>query len=106
MTKYILLLVILLFMSSLYANPWLGKDKTMHFVSSAYLTYWNYSLSSNVMNNSNDTSLLFAVSLTSLAGIGKEASDKYIKKTKWSWYDIAYNSAGIAFGIIMIKNIK
>ncbi len=88
------------------SSPWLGRDKAMHFLTSAYLTYWNHGLYNDIFEGSDDISLVFAVSLTSFAGTGKEISDRYVKKTKFSWHDMAYNAAGIVFGVLLIKNLK
>lgn len=88
------------------SSPWLGSDKPMHLIGSAYLVYWNYHLASEVFEYSHQNSLMFSVSLTSFLGTGKELSDKYIKKTRFSWHDMAYNAAGIAIGVLIIEVSK
>ncbi len=106
----VMLLIItlsLLIVSTLQArSPWLGKDKAMHFLTSAYLTYWSYGISHDILGETENRSLVLSVSLTTFLGAGKELSDKHIKKTRWSWYDMAYNGAGIVFGVILIKNLR
>jgi uncharacterized protein YfiM (DUF2279 family) len=108
---YKLLLLSFLFLvllaSSIQArSPWLGQDKVMHFLTSAYLTYWNYGLYHDVMDNSQESSLIVSVSVTAFLGTGKELSDKHLKKTRFSWHDMAYNGAGIIFGVYLIKNMR
>ena len=103
----LLLLILIISITSLQANsPWLGRDKAMHFLTSAYLTYWNYGWSHDVMEQSENSSLFFSISLTSFLGFGKEFSDQHIKKTGWSWQDMAYNGAGIVFGLVLVKNLR
>jgi len=107
--KFIFIFVLFLFLlsSSLNASsPWLGRDKVMHFLASTYVTYWTYGVSYDAMNQSNKNSLMFAVSLTTLAGFGKEYSDKKIGTTGFNWYDMAYNGAGILTGLILINNLR
>lgn len=87
-------------------SPWLGKDKAMHFLTSAYLTYWNYGIFHDILDESEDRSMFFSISLTTFLGTSKELSDKYIKRTRFSWYDMAYNGAGIVFGVFLIKNLR
>lgn len=102
----LIFLTLLLFSAFLQArSPWTGRDKPMHLLSSAYLVYWNYNLSSEVLDLSHTDSIYFSVSLTSIVGIGKELSDKYIKGTRFCWYDMAYNTAGIVLGLIVIQTI-
>ena len=89
MKKIIVLFLILLFCSTISAKSnWLGKDKVMHLTGSAFITYWNYGVSHDIFRNPKNKSIVISVSLTSLLGIGKETSDKYLKKTKWSWQDL------------------
>ena len=109
MNKMLITFVVIIFILStplLAKSPWLGQDKAMHFLTSAYLTYWNYGLSRDIIQRSDDSSIVFAVSLTTLLGTGKECSDKFIKRTKFSWHDMAYNTAGVLFGVYIIKNVR
>ena len=107
MKKIILILVLTgLFLSLSAASEWLGKDKIMHFAGSAFLTYWNYGVSRDIMENSKTQSVFFSVSITSVLGFGKETSDKYLKRTKFSWKDIVYDLAGISAGLVIINNSR
>ena len=47
-----------------------------------------------------------AISVTFSLGIGKECSDKYIKKTFFSKYDLFYDVAGTLFGLVLINNLR
>ena len=102
---FLLLLFLMLFLiSGLSAqSPWTGKDKAMHLIGSTYLVYWNYHLNREVLNQQHTNSMFLAVSLTSFTGTGKEITDRYVKKTKFSWQDMVYNAAGIAVGVILIE---
>ncbi len=83
-----------------------GKDKVMHFSYSALLTYYIYNFSQDIFNNSHQKSINLSISLTSTLGLSKEFSDKYIKKTKFSWYDLGYDFAGICLGLVVLNNSR
>jgi len=107
MKKYLLIIFIILLITSLQAkSKWTGKDKYMHFTGSAFLTYWNYGVSSDIMELSSDKSIYFAVSVSLALGTVKEYSDKKLKKTGFSWHDLIYDTAGILTGIILINNLR
>jgi len=118
MKKYLLIIFIILLITSLQAkSKWTGKDKYMHFTGSAFLTYWNYGVSSDIMELSSDKSIYFAVSVSLALGTVKEYSDKKLKKTEivmleqiekpgFSWHDLIYDTAGILTGIILINNLR
>ncbi|HHE37720.1 MAG TPA: hypothetical protein ENL20_04010 [Candidatus Cloacimonetes bacterium] len=107
MKKIIILSLILLSFSIISAKSnWLGKDKVLHLTGSAFITYWNYGVSHDIFRNPKKNSIVISVSITSLFGIGKETSDKYVKKTKWSWHDLVYDAVGISLGMVLINNLK
>ena len=107
MNKLIFVVILVLLISCLPAeNPWLGRDKVAHFTTSAFLTYWNFGMSRDILQVNKNNSLIFSVNITALMGISKEISDKYIVKSEWSWHDIAYDTAGILAGLIIINNVK
>ena len=83
-----------------------GKDKIMHSSYSALLTYYIYNFSQDIYNNSHQKSINLSISLTGTLGLSKEFSDEYIKKTKFSWYDLGYDFAGICFGLIALNNLR
>ncbi len=105
MKKLIVIFFILLFCSTIQARSnWLGKDKILHLTGSAFITYWNYGISHDIFYNPKKNSIVISVSITSILGIGKETSDRYLKKSKWSWQDLVYDAAGISLGLVLINN--
>ena len=107
MRKYLFIIIIILLVVSLQAkSKWLGGDKVMHFTGSAFLTYWNYGMSEDILENSSEGSIYFAVSFTLALGTAKEYSDKKLKSTGFSWHDIAYDAAGVIAGLVLINNLR
>ncbi|MDP8268777.1 MAG: hypothetical protein P9L97_08625 [Candidatus Tenebribacter davisii] len=107
MKRYLLIIIILLIVISLPAkNKFLGEDKVLHFTGSAFLTYWNYGISRDIMGNTSNNSVYFAVSFTLALGTAKEISDKKLKDTGFSWHDLAYDTAGIIAGLVLINNLR
>ena len=101
-----LFLFIFLSLNAINISPWLGKDKIMHFSESTALTYWNYGFSKDYLSLNENHSKIFAVSVTFSLGFGKEMSDKYLKKTYFSKYDLFYDTLGIVFGMVLINNLR
>ncbi len=107
MKKYSFIIIIILLAASLPAkSKWLGEDKVLHFTGSAFLTYWNYGINKDILDHSHKESIYFAVSFTLALGTAKEYSDKKLKKTDFSWQDLAYDTAGVIVGIVLINNLR
>ncbi len=107
MKKYLFIILIILLAVSLPAkSKWLGEDKVLHFTGSAFLTYWNYGMNKDILGHSSKESVYFAVSFTLALGTAKEYSDKKLKKTGFNWYDLAYDTAGVIAGIVLINNLR
>ncbi len=107
MKKYLFIVLIILLAVSLSAkSKWLGGDKVLHFTGSAFLTYWNYGMNRDILKQTHDKSVYFAVSFTLALGSVKEYSDKKLKDTGFSWHDLAYNTAGVIAGIVLINNLR
>ena len=107
MKKYLFIIIIILLVVSLQAkSKWLGEDKVLHFTGSAFLTYWNYGMNKDILEYSSKKSVYFAVSFTLALGTAKEYSDKKLKKTGFSWHDLAYDTAGVIAGIVLINNLR
>jgi len=87
-------------------SKWLGKDKVLHFTGSAILTYWNYGISKDILEQSPAKSTYFAASFTLALGTAKEYSDNKLKDTGFSWHDLAYDAAGIVVGLVLINNLR
>ncbi|MBT4575205.1 MAG: hypothetical protein HOB92_01935 [Candidatus Cloacimonetes bacterium] len=107
MRRILIIIFLVLLVSSVSArNKWLGKDKVLHFTGSAFLTYWNYGLSEDILGQSSKKSTYFAASFTLALGTAKEYSDKKLKSTGFSWHDLAYDTAGIVAGLVLINNLR
>lgn len=107
MKKYIFIIIIILLATSLLAkSKWLGEDKVMHFTGSTFLTYWNYGMNKDILEHSHKKSVYFAISFTLALGTAKEYSDKKLKKTGFSWHDLAYDTAGVVAGLVLINNLR
>jgi uncharacterized protein YfiM (DUF2279 family) len=101
----IIVVIILLLMSGiLNCHDWLGRDKLAHFSSSLFITGYSYSAAGNVFGASEARSRQIGVSIALGMGFGKEASDRYVSRGKWSWEDIVWDAAGIACGLVLINN--
>ncbi|MDD3050348.1 MAG: hypothetical protein PHR06_04315 [Candidatus Cloacimonetes bacterium] len=100
-------LLVLLFSFFINLNAeWFGKDKVMHFCGSAAITFWSYNYLETCSQIDNEKTIVISAGIPLSLGFCKELSDKKIKKTEWSWHDIAWNSAGICLGLIISKNCK
>ena len=107
MKKYLFIIIIFLLIASLQAkSKWMGEDKVLHFTGSAFLTYWNYGMSKDILGYPSEKSVYFAVSFTLVLGTAKEYSDKRLKDTGFSWHDLAYDAAGIIAGLVFINNLR
>ncbi len=106
LNKTIIVVLILILFSSLNASGWTGKDKVAHFTYSAFLTYWSYGFSKNILEKNDQNSVVLSISIPLSLGFMKEYSDKKFKKTGWSWKDITYDFLGIVAGSIIIKRVK
>ena len=107
MKKKLLIIVLIVIVSTLSASSkWLGKDKIAHFTGSAFLTCWNYGLNKDFFELSHEDSIYLSVSVNLTLGFCKEYSDKHLKKTKFSWQDVVYDTAGIAAGLLLINTIR
>jgi uncharacterized protein YfiM (DUF2279 family) len=76
-------------------------DKFLHVAASASITGLSYHVYHCQYHNAVDRSIYFSLSLASASGIGKELYDAKIRKTRWSWKDIAADGVGIAIGYLL-----
>lgn len=86
-------------------DEWLSEDKLLHALTSAYLVGFTYTAYHGEFDNSPQDSRLFAVSTTTVAGIGKELYDMRHPDHTASWKDLAADAAGIALGILLFTFI-
>lgn len=103
LSKKIIILMILFTFSFLNASEWLGKDKFAHLTYSAFLSYWSYGISKNILRENNKKSGYISLTIPLSLGVMKEYSDKKIKKTGWSWQDLTYDVLGVFIGTMIIK---
>ena len=106
LSKAFFVVLILLIFSTLNASDWFGKDKFAHLSYSAFLTYWSYGMSKDILNKDDVNSTFISISIPLGLGFMKEYSDKKFKKTGWSWKDLSYDVLGIVAGSMIIKRLK
>ncbi|MCF7858441.1 MAG: hypothetical protein K9N07_03840 [Candidatus Cloacimonetes bacterium] len=107
MKKLIIILILVLLSISLAAkSKWTGEDKVLHYTGSAFLTYWNYGVCKDILDQSSGNSTYFAVTFSLALGTAKEVTDNKFKNTGFSWQDLVYDTAGIITGIILINNLR
>jgi uncharacterized protein YfiM (DUF2279 family) len=105
MRLFIVLSALFLLVSSLGAatDSWLGRDKFMHLVGSAALTAW---CDNFARDTDSSKRLVFSISIPLTLGFAKEASDKYVRKTMWSWRDLTYDGVGIGLGLALAGQMR
>ena len=105
---FILPLVAVLFLAgcSTPGHPedeWFGRDKAYHFVGGMGIG----GVATAIALDSGEgeaESLVLAVGVTFGIGAGKEAFDASVRKTYWSWRDIAWDIAGgLVGGVVVLQ---
>ncbi len=86
-------------------DEWISQDKLLHLLTSAYLVGFSYRAYHDGFNNPPDNSRVFAVSVTALAGMGKEVYDLKQPERTASWKDFAADAAGIVLGILVFTYV-
>jgi uncharacterized protein YfiM (DUF2279 family) len=82
-------------------DPWLGEDKVYHFLTSSVIGAAATKIAVN--NNAAPCDAVFiGISTTFVIGSGKEWYDKTVKKTFFSWKDMAWNIAGGTLGSLAV----
>lgn len=78
-------------------DSWFARDKAYHFGISAGVSA---GIATVALNNgqSDAEAMVYAVAFTMPLGVGKEVYDREIKKTYWSWKDLAWDFAGALAG--------
>ena len=77
-------------------DRWTGRDKAEHFVAALALGAAGASIASDGSNDREAAAVGVAVAMT--WGFGKETYDARIKKTCWSWKDLAWDVLGASAG--------
>jgi len=86
-------------------DEWFGEDKLLHVLTSAYFVGFSYRAYHGHFDNPPDNSRVFAVSVTAVAGVGKELYDMTGPDRKASWKDIAADALGIALGVVLFTYV-
>lgn len=102
--KHILLVILLILSMELYSSEFWGKDKAAHFSGSFMLTVWSSGYGGEVCGIKGNSRIYLGFGIALGAGLGKEASDLLIKQSKWNWYDLFWDAAGIGAAVVMINN--
>lgn len=87
-------------------DPWFGKDKIDHFLTSAFLVGMAYHSSRDYFQRRHQPSLNFAVGFSIGIGIGKEIWDKTSKKGNPSYRDLLADLAGVGLGFLIYSHVK
>lgn len=78
-------------------DPWFGPDKAKHFVAGALMGAGGTAVA--LHNDADDPeAVLVGVGFAITVGAGKEWVDRNVRKTFWSWKDLAWDLAGAAAG--------
>lgn len=78
-------------------DPWLGKDKTLHFAASSTIAAGSYAVGALVFD-ARGSALLFGSAIAAAAGIGKETLD-LVGSGDPSWRDLTWDGIGIVAGL-------
>lgn len=102
--KYLMLLLVVIIGINLNAGEFLGIDKAAHFSSSLLITVWSNGYGGEIFKLDKGERIFLGLGISLGCGIGKEANDLWLKRTKWSWYDLFWDAAGISAALILINN--
>ncbi|CAN5925791.1 hypothetical protein BH11MYX4_BH11MYX4_11740 [soil metagenome] len=78
-------------------DPWLGKDKALHFGAASLIAAGGYTLGALVFD-ARGHALIAGAALSAAAGIGKETLD-LAGYGDPSWRDLAWDGIGMVFGV-------
>ncbi len=84
-------------------DSWFGRDKVKHFLAASVIS-GAASAIADKQGMDNDGSFYFAFGLTLSLGAGKEAYDMKIRKTGWSWKDLAWDTLGALAGYGIVQS--
>jgi len=82
-------------------DKWLGWDKAGHFLISAFLAGFSYSIYYKSFDNDKKSSIYFASVFTLSLGAGKEISDMKKPKDRFSYKDLVFDVLGISAGLFI-----
>lgn len=78
-------------------DPWLSQDKFLHLAASGSIAAGTARLA-RTEGLSRSEARGSAIFITLSIGAGKEAYDQEVKRTFWSWRDMAWNALGAVLG--------
>lgn len=81
-------------------DPWFGQDKAYHFAGAAVIGATT-TFAAHEGHLSDGQTIALAIPVTLAIGAGKEAYDRNVKGTFWSWRDMAWNAAGAVVGSML-----
>lgn len=87
-------------------DPWFGKDKIDHFLTSAFLVGFAYHSGREYFQYRHTSALNFSVNFSIGIGIGKEIWDKTSKKGTPSYRDLLADLAGVGLGFLIYSRAK
>jgi uncharacterized protein YfiM (DUF2279 family) len=82
-------------------DRWFSEDKFHHFSYSLGITGLSYHTYHCEFHNENPGARYFAISVASVAGIGKELYDAFFGKRGFSYRDLIADATGITIGIFV-----
>jgi uncharacterized protein YfiM (DUF2279 family) len=81
-------------------DAWFSQDKFLHFGACAAIPGLTYHLYVCRLNRDEHRGKIYSVSLTALAGVGKEIYDKK-KNGHFSWKDLVWDGMGLIVGYLL-----
>jgi uncharacterized protein YfiM (DUF2279 family) len=81
---------------------WLGRDKFFHWGASAVLAVSAYGVYHFIGRLSDNESMALASTATLTIGLAKEDFDTYVKKSFFSYKDLAADGVGIVTGLLFV----
>ncbi len=78
-------------------DAWFGTDKACHFIAGGALSLSTVGAARQAKCD-DGTAFALGLGVVFTIGSGKECHDTFIRKTYWSWRDMAWNLAGAILG--------
>ena len=88
-------------MSSHPDDQWFARDKAYHFAASAAI-----GAGATLAAGDEDAAPIIGLGVAMSFGAGKEAYDRGVKKTYWSWKDFAWDFIGGVAGALAAEAAK
>lgn len=102
----LLLVAVVLVTGCATASPqndsWFGRDKAKHFLTAGLIS-GAAAVIADKQGGDSQESFYFAFGTTISLGAGKEVYDLKIRKTGWSWKDLAWDALGALTGYGIVQ---